>query len=43
MELVEPVAGELDLFKAENGEQVNFELRIIEIELKETLFSTKET
>ena len=43
VELVEPVAGELDLFKAENGEQVNFELRIIEIELKETLFSTKET
>ena len=41
VELVEPVAGELDLFKAENGEQVNFELRIIEIEFKETLFSTK--
>ena len=37
VELVEPVAGELDLFKAENGEQVNFELRIIEIEFKETL------
>ena len=31
-EVVEPAAGELDLFKAKNGGETNNELRIVEIE-----------
>ncbi len=37
IEVVEPKAGELDLFKAEGGEKTNNELRIVEIEFLETL------
>ena len=37
VEVVEPAAGELDLFKANGGEATNCELRIVEVELKETL------
>lgn len=36
-EVVAPTAGELDLFKAEGGDQTNNELRIVEIEFLETL------
>ena len=37
IEVVEPKAGELDLFKAEGGEKTNSELRIVEVEFLETL------
>ena len=37
VEVVAPAAGELDLFKARNGEKTNYELRIVEIEFKENL------
>ena len=37
LEVAEPAAGELDLFKAKNGADTNNELRIVEIELLETL------
>ena len=37
VEVVEPKAGELDLFKAEGGDKTNHELRIVEIEFLETL------
>lgn len=37
VEVVEPKAGELDLFKAEGGDKPNNELRIVEIEFLETL------
>lgn len=37
IEVVEPAAGELDLFKAKGGEKTNNELRIVEIEFLETL------
>lgn len=37
IEVVEPKAGELDLFKAEGGEKTNNELRIVEVEFLETL------
>ena len=33
-----PAAGELDLFKAKNGDKTNHELRIVEIEFKENLW-----
>jgi hypothetical protein len=37
VEVVEPKAGELDLFKAKGGDKTNHELRIVEIEFLETL------
>lgn len=37
VEVAAPAAGELDLFKAKNGEKTGNELRIVEIEFKETL------
>lgn len=37
IEVAAPAAGELDLFKAEGGDKVNNELRIVEIEFLETL------
>lgn len=37
VEVAAPAAGELDLFKARNGEKTNHELRIVEIEFKENL------
>ncbi|MBQ8674045.1 MAG: DUF4982 domain-containing protein [Bacteroides sp.] len=37
VEVVEPKAGELDLFKAKGGDKANNELRIVEIEFLETL------
>ncbi|EOS01153.1 hypothetical protein C799_03007 [Bacteroides thetaiotaomicron dnLKV9] len=37
IEVVEPQAGELDLFKAEGGDKTNNELRIVEVEFLETL------
>ena len=37
VEVTEPAAGELDLFKAPNGGETKNELRIVEIELLETL------
>ena len=37
IEVVEPKAGELDLFKAEGGKKVHNELRIVEVEFLETL------
>lgn len=37
IEVVEPKAGELDLFKAEDGAKTNNELRIVEVEFLETL------
>jgi len=37
IEVVEPKAGELDLFKAEGGDKTNNELRIVEIEFLETI------
>ena len=33
-EVAEPAAGELDLFKAKDGDKTNYELRIVEIEFK---------
>lgn len=38
VEVAAPAAGELDLFKAKNGEKTNHELRIVEIEFKENLW-----
>ena len=37
VEVVEPAAGELDLFKAKDGEKTRNELRIVEVEFLETL------
>ena len=37
VEVAVPAAGELDLFKAKNGDKTNHELRIVEIEFKENL------
>ena len=37
VEVTEPTAGELDLFKAKNGGDTKNELRIVEIELLEKL------
>ncbi len=37
VEVVEPKAGELDLFKAKDGDKTNHELRIVEIEFLESL------
>ena len=37
IEVAEPAAGELDLFKAKGGDKVNNELRIVEIEFLESL------
>ena len=37
VEVVEPKAGELDLFKAKDGEKTRNELRIVEVEFLETL------
>lgn len=36
-EVVEPAAGELDLFKAKNGDKTGNELRIVEVNFLETL------
>ena len=38
VEVAAPAAGELDLYKAKNGDKTNFELRIVEIEFKENLW-----
>ena len=40
IEVAEPAAGELDLFKSKNGEKTNSELRIVEIELLASYNST---
>ena len=32
-----PLANELDLFKAKDGDKTNHELRIVEVEFKESL------
>lgn len=32
------VVGELDLFKVKNGDKINYELCIVEIEFKENLW-----
>ena len=37
VEVAEPAAGELDLFKAKNGGETKSELRIVEVELLETI------
>ncbi len=37
VEVAQPAAGELDLFKAKGDDQTNHELRIVEIEFKENL------
>ena len=37
VEVAAPAAGELDLFKAKNGDKTNHELRIVEVEFKENL------
>ena len=37
VEVAAPAAGELDLFKAKNGDKTGSELRIVEVEFKETL------
>ena len=37
VEVVEPAAGELDLFKAKDGDKTRSELRIVEVEFLETL------
>lgn len=37
VEVAEPAAGELDLFKAKNGDKTNNELRIVEAEFKELI------
>ena len=36
VEVTEPAAGELDLFKAKDGDKAKNELRIVEIEFRET-------
>ena len=38
VEVAAPAAGELDLFKAKDGDKINHELRIVEIEFKENLW-----
>lgn len=38
VEVAAPAAGELDLFKAKDGDKTNHELRIVEIEFKENLW-----
>ncbi len=38
VEVAAPAAGELDLFKAKGGDQTNHELRIVEVEFKESLW-----
>lgn len=38
IEVAAPVANELDLYKAKDGEKTNHELRIVEIEFKENLW-----
>lgn len=38
IEVAAPVANELDLFKAKDGDKTNHELRIVEIEFKENLW-----
>lgn len=38
VEVAAPVANELDLFKAKDGDKTNHELRIVEIEFKENLW-----
>lgn len=38
VEVAAPAAGELDLFKAKNGDKTNHELRIVEVEFKENLW-----
>ena len=37
VEVAAPAAGELDLFKAKGGDKTGNELRIVEVEFKETL------
>lgn len=37
VEVAAPVANELDLFKAKDGDKINHELRIVEVEFKESL------
>lgn len=37
VEVAAPVANELDLFKAKDGDKTNHELRIVEVEFKENL------
>ncbi len=37
VEVAAPAAGELDLFKAKNGDKTNHELRIVEVEFKQNL------
>lgn len=37
VEVAAPAAGELDLFKAKDGDKTNNELRIVEVEFKESL------
>ena len=37
VEVAAPVANELDLFKAKDGDKTGHELRIVEIEFKENL------
>jgi hypothetical protein len=37
VEVAAPAAGELDLYKAKNGDKTNNELRIVEVEFKENL------
>lgn len=38
VEVAAPAAGELDLYKAKDGEKINHELRIVEVEFKENLW-----
>ncbi|MBQ8521852.1 MAG: beta-galactosidase, partial [Bacteroides sp.] len=38
VEVAAPAAGELDLYKAKDGEKVMHELRIVEVEFKENLW-----
>ena len=42
VEVAEPAAGELDLFKAKNGGEANHELRIVEIEFMTTVVRSQE-
>ena len=41
VEVAAPVANELDLFKAKDGDKTNHELRIVEVEFKETWTDSK--
>lgn len=38
VEVAAPAAGELDLYKVKDGDKINYELRIVEIEFKENLW-----